>query len=160
MKALYAQVAGIYPPRFQRVDDWCAFARGIYIQTRKVDAAFGKADTESAQNLLPEIRQAFDAMHIEAQQLKCNDRIYAFWKEVNSQPASPARLKGLLGAIVAARPLLQGQRRTRPPTSRTKEAWAQAANAALSDSALSPEELTSLKEATETFYRAYGIQFE
>jgi len=158
VKKLYTEASQTYPTRFSKINDWCAWARGLYTLTMQADRALA-ASSPDAPKLIESLRQHFYALHKETDTLSVSDAIYAFRVEAAATSPSIERLKSLRQAVSTARPSVKSRLDNAAFTT-AQAKWAKTVDAALQQASLAPADLRTLREATETFYRGYGVQME
>ena len=159
IKKLYSEAAKTYPVRFSKAEHWCVWTKELYILSRKTEEALKKKDSKGALKLLEQARKHFYALHKETETLHCNDFIYEFRIEAGKDKPSAEQLKNIVKQLDEAEPSCIAKSRTEEYT-KAKEAWKKTIEPLLSDDQIEPSEKDSLKKASETFYMAFGIQYE
>lgn len=153
VKKVFTEAPQTYPTRFSKINDWCTWVAQLYVMSVKTDTALAGNSADSAK-LLEGLRQHFYNLHKETQTLSVSDAIYAFRTEAIAAQPSVEKLKSLKEAVekapTSAKARLDGTKFTE-----AKAKWATVVDAAIADG-----KVPALREATETFYRAYGIQPE
>lgn len=171
VKRLYSEAADTYPVRFAKIDNWCAWSKELYVLSVKADKAFqhaaadppGKASAAPSdgegRKLLSALREHVHKLHEKTATQKANDYIYAFRREAMRDKPDARTLKTLRDALDEA-PLSAKAKKNAGDYGKAKDAWAQGIDAILADGAVAPAEIGALRKSTDTFYRAYGVQFE
>jgi len=159
IKKLYSEAAQTYPVRFKKIDDWCAWTRNLYLLTRKAEAAFADKKPQEALPHLAELRRHIHNMHVATEVLKTNDHIYAFQMETSKDTPAAKALKEARGALDGAQ-LSAKAKKNLDAYKEAKATWVAAVDPLLADGEIQPGERDALRAATDTFYRAFGIQFE
>ncbi len=159
IKKLYSEAASVYPTRFSKIDDWCAWTKQLYETSLKTEKAFQEGDTEKAAALLPSLREHFHALHSKTQTQRVNDAIYAFRAAAATAQPSADELKKLKEQLEKAPPSTKVAGDAEG-FAKARTEWTSKIDAIFEDGKIDPGELDGLRAATESFYRAYGVQFE
>lgn len=165
MKKLYSEAAEVYPVRFEKIDEWCVWTKRVYIFTRKAEQLFRKiekgeeVDPNEVRKYLLLLREYFRSMHEEAQRLRANDYVFAFYKELLADDVSAAKLKEIRAALDGAKPSMKIEA-SPGAYEKAKTEWVEAVDPVLSKGTLNQEELAELRRATKPFYREFGLHFE
>jgi len=159
VKKIYSEAPNTYPARFSKINDWCAWVKGLYLDSGRADKALSSGKTEDAAKLLSTLRESFFKLHSETGTLQANDYVYAIWKEAAKDQPSAAEIKSLSAKLADAKPS------SRTKKSKTDFAGAcgrfqQAVDPLVADGKIDPAEIKSLRDASETLYKAYGVDFE
>jgi hypothetical protein len=158
MKKLYSEADEVYPPRFQKTDDWCKWTKQLYILTRRMEDAL-EAGKRDAAEYAPRLRAHFHALHDEAQVLKSNDLIYAFREALNGPAVSADTLAELKAALEKAEPSMKAQAEA-AAYEQARQAWLEQVSPVLGSGSVEARHAAELRAVTESFYRAFGVQFE
>jgi len=159
VKKLYSEAAGTYPPRFSKVDDWCAWSKRLYLLTRKAENALRDGQTQQARDELSSLREHFYLLHVEAETQKSNDYIYAFLVKARAEQPDVAELNSIAAMVLNAEPCAS-TKADLDAYENARSTWSSTVSALLQDNRVEADELEPLRQATEQFYRNFGIQFE
>ncbi len=159
IKKLYSEAAKTYPVRFSKAEHWCVWTKDLYILSRKIEEALKENDSEKALKLLEQARGHFHSLHKETETLHCNDLIYEFRAEAAKEKPSPEKLQNIVKKLDAAEPSCIAKSKA-DEYSEAKDVWKKAIEPLISDDQIDPSQHDSLKKASETFYRSFGIQYE
>ncbi len=154
VKKLYSEAAETYPVRYdQKIGDWCVWTKQLYILTRKTEMAFAQGDTDGAKELMAALREHFYALHAESGFLKANDHIFRFMALLGEDEPSLASLRETEDLI------RQADAADKDGFTAARDAWLAAVSPML-EGDWTPEKKAQLRDATVSFYQAYGVQFE
>ena len=159
VKKLYSEAAKTYPVRFSKAEHWCVWTKRLYVLSRQTEKALKTQDSEKALKLLEEVRKHFYALHKETETFHCNDLIYEFRTEATKSELSEEQLEKIMKQLEKAEPSYLAKKKAKEYTE-AKNAWKKAISPLLDDGQIDSFEQDSLREATEAFYRAFGIQYE
>ncbi len=159
VKKLYAEAADVYPPRFSKVGDWCAWSKRLYILSRRTENAFRDGQTQEALETLSSLREHFYILHVEAETQKSNDYIYAFLMKARAEQPDVAELSSIAALVLDAEPCTNTGADA-DDYEEARSAWSSTVSALLQDGTIDADELAPLREVTDEFYRDFGIQFE
>ena len=161
VKKLYSEAAKVYPPRFSKAEAWCVWTKALYVQSRQVDKALAAKDPNQVRTLMARMRTHFYELHLETETLNANDWIYAFRQEVLKDAPSMEELNRIVTQFGRAQAsLLTREKDEQEPYARARDLWLKAVEPRLKAETLAVPDLETLRKATETFYRVYGVQFE
>lgn len=160
MKRLYSEAAEIYPVRFdKKIEEWCVWTKALYKLTLGIDKAFDKEDVKRAQELLPEIRKQFYDLHREAGLRKVNDYVYIFLMMLDQEKAKTEHLKAVLESLDKA-DLSVKAKANADEYNQAKASWLERTGPILEGDSLGADQREQLREATESFFQAFGVQFQ
>ncbi|MGE5611414.1 MAG: hypothetical protein ACM359_19350 [Bacillota bacterium] len=159
VKKIYTEAPQTYPTRFAKINDWCAWVRTLYATSLKAERALASNNIAEAKELLAALREHFYSLHRETETLKVNDWIYAFVTAAAKEKPTVGELKKLRDAMdkadLSAKALADDN-----GFSKAQADWQAKVDAALKDGSLDSSELQLIRASSETFYRAFGVQFE
>ena len=158
IKKLYSEASQTYPLRFSKIGEWCGWINGVYILTGKADKALEAKNVDDARKLLADLRKYFYDLHAKTETLKSNDFIYAYLMEATGQAPDAAKLKSTAEALEKAEPSAKAKAAAEA-YQKARTEWSQAAGIS-GDGKVDAKTIEPLRKATESFYRAFGIQFE
>lgn len=159
VKKLYSEAGDTYPVRYgQKVECWSAWAKQVYVLTRKAEAAFAENDAAGARKQMMALREHFYTLHAESDLLGANDHIYRFMALLGENEPSLASLRETEDLIRHADAAPRTGANTDGFTS-ARDAWLAAVSPML-EGDWTPEKKAQLRDATLSFYQAYGVQFE
>ena len=156
---LYSKAAQTYPVRFSKMTDWCTWADQLVAKTKEARAALDTGQSEEAMKKMELLRRHFYAMHVEAKTLKANDYIYAFRTIAGGAKPDAEKLGALVGYVQKAEPSFNAKAQA-PDYAQAMKAWSACVEPILKEKKIGDGQIKPLRDATETLYRAYGIQFE
>ena len=159
IKKLYAEAGSTYPLRFSKAERWCVWTKKLYVLSRRTEEALKAGDTNKATGLLEDLRGHFYALHKETKTFHCNDLIYQFRDEAAKKEPSAEKLKVVVERLEKTEPSFIAKKKSKE-YSEAKEKWKEAVAPLLEDGQVDPSEQASLRKASESFYRAFGIQYE
>jgi len=159
VKKLYSEAAEVYPPRFSKVDDWCAWTKRLYVLTRKAENALRDGQTQQALAELSRLREHFYLLHVEAETQKSNDYIYAFLMRAQAEHPDAAELNSLATLVMDAEPC-RSTGADADGYEKARSDWSSTVTALLEDGTIDADEIGPLREITYDFYRSFGVQFE
>ncbi|MCP4642738.1 MAG: hypothetical protein GY851_19990 [bacterium] len=162
MKKLYSEAAEVYPVRFSKAKEWCAWTKRLYIWTRKAEDTLTrteKGETDGAVPFLLVFREYFFVLHEETGQLACGDHIYLFYKELLQKSPKMAVLKKAVAGLEKAKPSMKAKGGAEA-YAKAKAAWLDQVSPVLDAGALGSAEVAQLVEMTKPFFMAYGLPFE
>lgn len=161
IKKMYSEVASTAPTRFAKVESeaWSDWMRQFYIKAVKTGESLIANDTAGAGKGLAGLREAVYTLHTQAGMKKSNDIIFAFNKKAASEKPEDAELVKLAAELDKADPSLDAKAKAEAYAKALAE-WKTAVAPILKDGKVEPTELAPLRQASEKFYKAFGIQFE
>ena len=159
VKKLYSEAANTYPVRFSKAEHWCVWTKRLYVLSRQTENVLKAQDSEKALKLLEELRKHFYALHKETKTFHFNDFIYEFRTEATKSKPSKEQLEKIRKKLEKAEPSYLAKKKSKEYTE-AKNAWEKAVMPLLDDGQIDSSEQDSLREASEAFYRAFGIQYE
>jgi len=159
IKKLYSEAAKTYPTRFSKVDNWCEWAKQLYSLTRDAEDALKAPNAAKASAALADLRRHFYMLHEKAGNCLSNDYIYAFRTAVQNGAPSVDALKSLLKSLDGSKPSAKAAAEA-GAFKEAKADWEETVKASLTDDRLEDSELQSLRQSTEAFYEAFGVQFQ
>ena len=159
VKKLYSEAAKVYPLRFSKAERWCVWTKKLYVLSRQTEETLKKQDSEKSLEFLEKLRRHFYELHIETKTLHCNDLIYEFRTEAMKSKPSKERLERIVKQLEEAEPSHIARIKAKE-YAKAKTTWKKTVSPLLDDGQIDPSEQDSLREATEDFYRAFGIQYE
>ncbi|HEX2971660.1 MAG TPA: hypothetical protein VHP11_04975 [Tepidisphaeraceae bacterium] len=159
VKKIYTEAPQTYPTRFAKINDWCSWVKNLYTVSLKADRALAANNTTEATQLLAALREHFYSLHRETETLKANDWIYAFVTASAKEKPTVDELKALRDAVEKA-PLSTKAQANADAFNKAKADWLAQVDPVLKGGSLDASKLQSLRTASDTFYRAFGVQFE
>jgi hypothetical protein len=159
VKKLYSEAAKTYPLRFSKAEHWCVWTKKLYTLSRQTEEALKKQDAEKAMKLLEESRNHFYALHKETETFHCNDHIYEFRTEALKSELSGNKLDEIIKRLDKAESSCIAKKKSRE-YAEAKDIWKREITPLMDDGRIEATEQESLRKASETFYRAFGIHFE
>jgi hypothetical protein len=159
VKKLYSEAAKTYPVRFSKAEHWCVWTKKLYTLSRQTEEVLKKQDSEKALKLLEETRKHFYLLHEETETLHCNDMVYKLHAEAAQDKLSEEQLQKIIKQLEKAEPSYLVKEKSKE-FAKAKNTWQSTITPLLKDGEIDSSELDSLREATELFYRAFGIQYE
>lgn len=159
VKKLYSQAASTYPTRFAKMDNWCNWAKQLYVLTREAEDALTGGKKAEALKKLAELREHFNGLHEKTQTQKSNDYIHGFRQKVESGKARVEELKALMAALDKAEPSAKAKAEAEA-YAKAKAEWSKEVSAILESGKIKRGEIKPLRQSTEKLYREFGIQFE
>ncbi len=175
VQELYWQAATTYPVRFRTANDWCGWTRKFVDLSRAALNALSAAAREDApekreplrkkaSQSLDQLRAHAYALHAQTGTTAVNDVVYLLWREaqvdsLSADRPSPKRLKGY-AELFDRTPLSQAAREDEEAYRKALENWRATAVPLFEEEALTEDQTIKLREATQEFYRLYGMAFE
>jgi hypothetical protein len=159
VKKLYSEAAKTYPLRFSKAEHWCVWTKKLYTLSRQTEEALKKEDAKKALTLLEEARKHFYALHKETETFHCNDHIYEFRMEALKSELSGKKLNDIMKRLDEAEPSCIARKKSKEYIE-AKDRWKRDVTPLLDDGRIEESEQELLRKVSETFYRAFGIQFE
>lgn len=165
VKKLYSEAASVYPLRFARIGEWCVWTRELFKLSARIETSLaavpakGSAGWNESGDMLESLRKHFWTLHAKTETLAANDYIYAFRQAANKAEPDVAALKEAMKALGGA-PASRTAKARPADYQKAKADWEKAVAQMLADDALGADEVKPLREAAETFYCGFGIQFE
>jgi len=159
VKKLYAEAGSTYPLRFSKAERWCVWTKKLYVLSRRTEESLKARDSKKALGLLEESRGHFYALHKETKTFHCNDLIYAFRLEAAKAQPSEEQLRAAARGLEEAAPSCLAKQKA-AEYAEAKDMWKRVIMPLLDDGRIDPSEQGPLKKSSETFYRAFGIQYE
>lgn len=159
VKKLYAEAGTTYPLRFSKAEHWCVWTKKLYVLSRQTEEALKARNSKKALELLEQARGHFYALHKETGTLHCNDLIYVFRTEAAKGEPSQEQLQQIVERLDKAEPSCVVRKKS-AEYAEAKDTWKKAISPLLDDGRIDSSEQISLHKASETFYRAFGIQYE
>jgi len=159
VKKLYAEAGSTYPLRFSKADHWCVWTKKLYVLSRQTEEVLKKRNSEQALDMLEQVRRHFYQLHEETGTFHCNDLVYEFYTETAQPKPSEDQLQKIMKQLEKAEPSCIAKEKAELYAN-AKSAWQTAVTPLLNDGEIDSSERDSLRKATDTFYRAFGIQYE
>ncbi len=159
VKKLYSESAKVYPLRYSKVKDWCAWTKVLYITSRKTEIALDKGKKELALKNLAALRKHFYSLHVETKTEKASDYIYAFRDKANADQLEPAKLKSLYDLLLTAPPS-GAAAKAQEKFDEARDAWSAQIEPLLQDDKIEEAEVAVLRSAAEDLYGKYGMVLE
>lgn len=159
VKKLYSEAAKTYPVRFSKAKHWCVWTKKLYMLSRQTEEALKKKDSEKTLRLLEEARRHFYELHKETETLHCNDLIYEFRREATKSKPSKEQLERIVKQLEGAEPSRTARKKAKE-YAKAKTTWKKVVSPLMDDGLIDSLEQDSFREATEAFYRAFGVQYE
>jgi hypothetical protein len=159
VKKVYTEAPQTYPPKFSKIDDWCAWVKDFYIMTLKAEKALGSSNPAEARKLLAGIREHLYKLHQETETAAVNDFIFALMSATAKEKPSAQELKALRDKLEKAK-LSVKAKSDGDAYVRACKAFLASMDKVLQDQAIDDAELAELRSATASMYRSYGVQFE
>lgn len=159
VKKLYAESGKVYPLRFAKVNDWCAWTKELYKLTHTTEKTLEDGQLRQARQQLDALRRHFHDLHAEAGTQKASDNIYAFLAELKQKRPDVVELEVIRAAVEKSE--LSDETGANPGGYKKHlAAWNQKASRILKDGKLGWFQRRRLRRATEKLYPKVGIQFE
>lgn len=160
-KKMFTELASTAPARFSKIssEDWGDWIRQFYIKARKTEESLNTSKTDEAVKGLTGLREAVSALHEKAGIKKVNDVIFVFNAKVAGEKPVDTELVKLAGELDKADLSLDAKAKG-DAFAKAKAAWKTVADPILKDGKVEPAELAPLRQASEKFCKAFGIQFE
>jgi hypothetical protein len=159
---VYRECVNTYPPKFQKVNDWCEWVRQFYILSDQAARALAKPDPEKPKERLDKligIRSHFLALHQMTETMTSGDHVFAFWLESKKDKPELEALKKSLEALKEATPSRKAAA-NKEDYEKSREEFQTAVSPILEADKLEGEALENLRKAAEVFFKKHGIQFE
>ena len=165
VKDLYSEASTTQPGRFEKIEDWSAWARGLYVESVKTDKALaalpekGSADASASLAKLDSLRAQFVKLHQETGTQSSCDFIYALRMECKKDQPSAEALKKIQASLDKA-PAAKKAAAKAAAYAAAKAEWDKAVTPLLAKGAIPADAVAGLREAAEKFYKAFGVQLE
>ncbi|MFP4381584.1 MAG: hypothetical protein ACLFUS_13870 [Candidatus Sumerlaeia bacterium] len=166
-RVLYSNCARNYPPKYEKIDDWCSWVRNFYILADQSNKAMAKHPEKGSDDYartmagLIGLRAHFFTLHQLTDLVASNDYIFAFWRELADESDNTAMLKEAVTALSAEDVKLSKKAKANPDQyAEALAKWKAEVEPVLADDKIEDGEAEKLQTATTDFYKAYGIQFE
>ena len=159
VKKLYTEAPKTYPTRFAKFNDWCTWVRKLYVMSMTAEKTLAGGDLAASKKALAELRAHFYGLHRETETLKVNDWIYAFIVAANQDSPDTTELRKLCESVEKAQ-LSTRAKANAEAFNKAKTRWLAQVRGVLQDGAIAPAEVGTLRSASASFYRAFGMQFE
>jgi hypothetical protein len=159
IKKLFTEAEKTYPTRFAAIDDWCAWIKEFYTLSIKADKSLSSGDGKLAAEQLAGLRDHVCKLHRQTATAKVNDLIHVFRSAASRDKPDVSELRELRDEVKSAEPSVKAKA---DPAAfeQALKAWSEQVDVILKAEQLDAAAMAKLREATETFYRAYGVQFE
>jgi hypothetical protein len=162
VETAFTKVAKTCPPRFSKIEDWPSWAQSLVTKTTKAGEALkpaAKPDVKVSLAALENLRRHFYDLHKLTQTLNSADYIHAFRAELQNPKMKVEELRKILAALETAPAGVQAKAQAED-YAKAKAAWTAKVTPILADGKITPAEMPVLKQATATFYKAFGMWFE
>jgi hypothetical protein len=148
-----------YPERFKGINDWCSWIKALEAQAVKADKALAGTDAAEADKAVAAVREQFCKLRQEIKKCNTGDVIALFRITAAKDKPAAADLQALRDAMEKASPSIKAKAEA-DAYAKARAAWAAKIDPILKDGTVDEKELAELRSATETFYRAFGAQYE
>ena len=165
VKDLYSEASTTQPGRFGKIEDWSAWARGLYVESVKTDKALaalpekGSADAGASLAKLDSLRAQFAKLHEQTGTQTSCDFIYALRAECKKDQPSADALKKIQASLAKA-PVSKKAAAKASEYAVAKAEWDKAVAPLLDKGAIPADSVAALRQAAEKFYKAFGVQLE
>lgn len=184
VRCTYSEAAVTAPKRFAKSKNWSAWLRHLYAASVKAGQSLrpnpgtpatlasdgsksdGSPDSKpmsgngsTALRDLDALRAHFCRLHAETDRLNVADRLHALRKAVRQEHLDASRLEALRKELVVARPSIKAKAE-RATFQAARDEWDEQLRQVLEDGAVTPAERPAIRTATDSFYRAFGVQLE
>jgi hypothetical protein len=164
VKVICEEAEVVAPARFSSYPSWSAWLRHLNALSAKTTKALRLNARKSNANdkvakALERLREHFYKLALKTKTRKCNDYIYAFYKESMNEEPDIEQLKKLRNALEHAAPSIKAKA-DQETYQKARQAWSDKINPLLADSKISPAERKPLRNVTESFLNTYGIQVQ
>jgi hypothetical protein len=159
VKKIYSEASTTYPARFSKIDDWCGWVKGLYVDSARADKALAVGQCEDASKSLAALREDFFKLHMKTGMLQVNDIAYAIRIEAVKDQPSADEIRNLSAKLADAKP--SSKTRTTPAEfAGARGRFLQAVNSLVSGNKIESAEIKPLRDAADQLYKAFGIEFE
>jgi len=158
-KSLVRIMPQTYPPRFRRIGDWCAWIEGLSKKSGETLAALRKGDEREVALGLDGLRAHFFNLHRETQLINKSDLIYLFWKSAWGEKPAAESLQQVITLLETA-PHSRSTGARGAQFDNLRKTWLAQVEPILKDGNVGPDEIATLRNATDVFYRRFGRDFE
>ena len=167
MTRFYFEARDVAPARYSKDRGWRSKIGKIYNLAKAANKYLQAGNVKAARKTLDRIRESFYELHIANQMDLTNDAIYAFRSELDKiengkgpRGNECATLNKLKAKVPKAEPSQKVEADKEKFDKELRE-WLDAVEKILSDSS-SPvhQQVARLQDATEEFYKRYGMHFE
>ena len=166
VKKFYSESAETAHQRYLKDGNWNAEIKDLYLQTQKTADFLDKGNVKTSRTGLESLREFFYKLHTDNKINFASDAIYAFKKQLDRVSLNGSLTKGEIAAlgslksgVLSAAPSVRIKAEKAQFDAKAK-AWSEEVNKILSLPAADTKQVKKLKEITDGFYIAYGMDFE
>jgi hypothetical protein len=161
------KMAGVYPPRFAKIDDWCSWASDLKTQSEEADnllTALPKKDTKEwaeAVAQVEKVRGEFCDLHEKSQTQTVADYIFALRAEIRKDKPSVAELQKIRKSLETAHASKHAKANPQDYVHALAR-WDSIGQPVLKwkGDAIPQGTLVRLRERTDAFYAKFGADLE
>ena len=166
-KKIAEKMAGVYPKRFSKIEDWCSWASDLKAQTEEAEKLLlqiPKKDSKEwkdAVTQVEKVRGEFCDLHEKSQTQTTADFIYALRAEVRKEKPSIEKLR----EIRAKQETAVGSKKAKANAEeyvKALAAWDRMGQPILKwkGDTIPSGPLSRLRQATDAFYAKFGAELE